>query len=66
MFSLQSFGNFTDALLFFPRLFEKKRGDIDSAFRPPSSSLLLQFYTDFFESLQEFRSWTEDVRIIWI
>ena len=28
--------------------------------------LLLQFYADCFETLQVFRSWAKDVRIVWI
>ena len=28
--------------------------------------LLLQFYSDSFETFQVFRSWSEDVHIVWI
>ena len=27
---------------------------------------VLQFYSDFFETLQVFRSWSEDVHIVWM
>ena len=60
---------------FFARLTEEKRGDIVFCF--PSfcplqvvgtlfMQLLLQFYLDSFETLQVFRSWSENVHIVWI
>ena len=59
-----------------PRLVEEKQGDI--VFHFPSfcpsiqvvgtlcMQLLLQFYSDSFETIQVLRSWSEDVHIIWI
>ena len=62
-------------LLFVPRLFEEKRGDMVSdipsvlPFPPPLQEIgivcmeLLQFYSDSSETLQVFKSWSENVHI---
>ena len=65
-----------------PRLFEEKRGYIVFGIASFGNSvlpsdplqvvgtlcmqLLLQFYSDSFENLQVFRTWSEDVHIVWI
>ena len=64
---------------FVPRLFEEKRRDIvfgfpsfRPSFRPPIGvctlcvQLLLQFYSDSFETLQMSSSCFEDVHVVWI
>ena len=69
----------TVPLLFVPRLFEEKRRDIVFGFpsfcpsvRPPigvctlCAQLLLQFYSDSFETLQMSSSCFEDVHVVWI
>ena len=62
-------------LFFVPRLFEEKRRDIVfgfPSFRPPigvctlCAQLLLQFYSDSFETLQMSSSCFEDVHVVWI
>ena len=62
-------------VIFVPRLFEEKRRDIVfgfPSFRPPivvctlCAQLLLQFYSDSFETLQVFSPWFEDMHVVWI
>ena len=59
--------------LFVPRLFGEKRGDIVfgiPSFNLPvvgslSMDIFLQLYSNSFETLQVFRSWSEDLHIVW-
>ena len=52
--------------------FPSFRPSVFPSFRPPNivgtlcAQLLLQFYADFFETLQMFLSWSEDMHVVWI